>query len=99
MVPEGEGYVLHHHRHHRSATARWCIADGAHPVVQRPICCDGAFSDKSVRLYDASMELTTPESFGAYILSDLRWGEDPPYVRDGGFAERSCVSGNGGLEA
>jgi class III lanthionine synthetase len=32
-----------------------------------------------------------------YILSDLRWGEGPLYVRYGGFAERYCVGPNGAL--
>jgi tRNA A-37 threonylcarbamoyl transferase component Bud32 len=34
----------------------------------------------------------------AYILSDLRWGEGPLYVRYGAFAERFCVGANGELE-
>jgi tRNA A-37 threonylcarbamoyl transferase component Bud32 len=34
-----------------------------------------------------------------YILSDLRWGEGPLYVRYGGFSERFCVGVNGELEA
>ncbi len=29
---------------------------------------------------------------GPYILSDLRWGEGPLYVRYGAFGERYCVS-------
>src|SRR6185312_8898737 len=36
-------------------------------------------------------------SQGAYILSDLRWGKGPLYVRYGGFAERHCVSETGAL--
>ena len=32
---------------------------------------------------------------GPYILSDLRWGPGPLYVRYGGFAERYCVSESG----
>ena len=35
---------------------------------------------------------------GPYILSDLRWGNGPLYVRYGGFAERYCVGSNGALE-
>jgi hypothetical protein len=35
---------------------------------------------------------------GPYILSDLRWGNGPLYVRYGGFAERYCVGTNGTLE-
>ena len=34
-----------------------------------------------------------------YILSDLRWGQGPLYVRYGGFRERFCVGPNGELEA
>jgi len=34
---------------------------------------------------------------GPYILSDLRWGSGPLYVRYGGFAERYCVGANGEL--
>jgi hypothetical protein len=34
-----------------------------------------------------------------YILSDLRYGEGPLYVRYGGFRERWCVGANGELEA
>jgi tRNA A-37 threonylcarbamoyl transferase component Bud32 len=33
-----------------------------------------------------------------YILSDLRWGEGPLYVRYGGFSERFCVGANGELQ-
>jgi tRNA A-37 threonylcarbamoyl transferase component Bud32 len=32
---------------------------------------------------------------GPYILSDLRWGSGPLYVRYGGFGERYCVGANG----
>ncbi|WP_318721713.1 class III lanthionine synthetase LanKC [Streptomyces albicerus] len=32
---------------------------------------------------------------GPYILSDLRWGTGPLYVRYGGFAYRTCVSPEG----
>ncbi|MGH2942356.1 MAG: class III lanthionine synthetase LanKC [Solirubrobacteraceae bacterium] len=35
---------------------------------------------------------------GPYILSDLRWGDGPLYVRYGGFAERYCVGPTGALE-
>lgn len=35
---------------------------------------------------------------GPYILSDLRWGEGPLYVRYGGFAERFCPGRDGQLE-
>jgi tRNA A-37 threonylcarbamoyl transferase component Bud32 len=35
---------------------------------------------------------------GPYILSDLRWGEGPLYVRYGGFAPRYCIGANGELE-
>lgn len=32
---------------------------------------------------------------GPYILSDLRWGDGPLYVRYGGFAERWCTTETG----
>lgn len=35
---------------------------------------------------------------GPYILSDLRWGDGPLYIRYGGFAERWCVDETGTLE-
>jgi len=35
---------------------------------------------------------------GPYILSDLRWGTGPLYVRYGGFVERYCTGGDGELE-
>jgi tRNA A-37 threonylcarbamoyl transferase component Bud32 len=34
---------------------------------------------------------------GPYILSDLRWGAGPLYVRYGGFVERYCTSADGEL--
>ncbi len=34
---------------------------------------------------------------GPYILTDLRWGEGPLYVRYGGFARRFCLSPQGQL--
>ncbi|MGH3826028.1 MAG: serine/threonine protein kinase, partial [Pseudonocardiaceae bacterium] len=34
---------------------------------------------------------------GPYILSDLRWGSGPVYVRYGGFLERYCPSADGDL--
>lgn len=34
---------------------------------------------------------------GPYILSDLRWGNGPLYVRYGGFAERYCLGPAGAL--
>lgn len=36
---------------------------------------------------------------GPYILSDLRWGSGPLFVRYGGFAGRTCVSEHGELVA
>ncbi|MGH3829694.1 MAG: class III lanthionine synthetase LanKC [Pseudonocardiaceae bacterium] len=36
-------------------------------------------------------------SQGPYILSDLRWGEGPLYVRYGGVARRYCVAETGAL--
>ncbi len=35
---------------------------------------------------------------GPYVLSDLRWGHGPLYVRYGGFAERWCLSEAGDWE-
>ncbi len=35
---------------------------------------------------------------GPYVLSDLRWGRGPLYVRYGGFAQRYCLSETGSLE-
>ncbi|MGW0550841.1 class III lanthionine synthetase LanKC [Streptomyces altiplanensis] len=35
---------------------------------------------------------------GPYILSDLRWGDGPLYVRYGAYAERYCVSPDGEVE-
>lgn len=35
---------------------------------------------------------------GPYILSDLRWGAGPLYVRYGGFGERYCIGATGELE-
>ncbi|WTS78237.1 class III lanthionine synthetase LanKC [Streptomyces sp. NBC_00104] len=35
---------------------------------------------------------------GPYILSDLRWGDGPLYVRYGAFADRYCVSAEGAVE-
>lgn len=32
---------------------------------------------------------------GPYVLSDLRWGKGPLYVRYGGFAERWCIGPDG----
>ncbi|MGH3835902.1 MAG: class III lanthionine synthetase LanKC [Pseudonocardiaceae bacterium] len=37
-------------------------------------------------------------SRGPYVLSDLRWGKGPLYVRYGGFAERYCLSETGSWE-
>ncbi|MGW0550248.1 class III lanthionine synthetase LanKC [Streptomyces altiplanensis] len=34
---------------------------------------------------------------GPYILTDLRWGDGPLYVRYGGFAHRYCVDAAGAL--
>ncbi|GLU50032.1 class III lanthionine synthetase LanKC [Nocardiopsis ansamitocini] len=34
---------------------------------------------------------------GPYILSDLRWGQGPLYVRYGGFAEMRCTGADGEL--
>jgi class III lanthionine synthetase len=64
-------------------------------------------SGKFVTMYpadEAQLEIVLNElgealagNQGPYILSDLRWGEGPLYVRYGGFAERHCVSETGAL--
>ncbi|MFC6016879.1 class III lanthionine synthetase LanKC [Plantactinospora solaniradicis] len=62
-------------------------------------------SGKFVTIYprdEAELELACKEladrldgEAGPYILSDLRYGAGPVYVRYGGFAARYCVSGDG----
>jgi predicted Ser/Thr protein kinase len=62
-------------------------------------------SGKLVTIYprdEAQLELTLKELdellrgvTGAYILSDLRYGEGPLFVRYGGFWERKCLSETG----
>ncbi|MEV4489882.1 class III lanthionine synthetase LanKC [Micromonospora coxensis] len=62
-------------------------------------------SGKFVTVYprdDAELELTAKElaalldgEQGPYVLSDLRYGEGPVYLRYGGFAARYCVSDDG----
>jgi tRNA A-37 threonylcarbamoyl transferase component Bud32 len=62
-------------------------------------------SGKFVTIYprdSAELELACKEladrldgEAGPYILSDLRYGAGPVYVRYGGFAARYCVSGDG----
>ncbi|MFC4535037.1 class III lanthionine synthetase LanKC [Sphaerisporangium dianthi] len=61
-------------------------------------------SGKLVTIYpadEAELELVLKELDellhgvrGPYILSDLRYGDGPLYVRYGGFAERYCLTGN-----
>lgn len=68
---------------------------------------DRGSSGKFVTIYPADeteLEVVLNElgealasSHGPYILSDLRWGEGPLYVRYGGFTERHCVSETGAL--
>ncbi|MGH3775069.1 MAG: class III lanthionine synthetase LanKC [Pseudonocardiaceae bacterium] len=65
-------------------------------------------SGKFVTIYPASeaqLETVLTElgamldgSPGPYVLSDLRWGNGPLYVRYGGFAQRYCLSETGSLE-
>jgi hypothetical protein len=65
-------------------------------------------SGKLVTIYptdDAQLETVLTElgaalegHRGPYILSDLRWGAGPLYVRYGGFVERYCIGGDGELE-
>ncbi|MEV4846661.1 class III lanthionine synthetase LanKC [Micromonospora matsumotoense] len=62
-------------------------------------------SGKFVTVYprdDAELELTAKElaalldgEQGPYILSDLRYGDGPVYLRYGGFAARYCLSAEG----
>ena len=62
-------------------------------------------SGKFVTIYpvdEAQLELICTELSeilhgqpGPYILSDLRWGSGPLYVRYGGFAERHCIGPSG----
>ncbi|WFE40217.1 class III lanthionine synthetase LanKC [Micromonospora sp. WMMD998] len=62
-------------------------------------------SGKFVTVYprdDAELELAAKElaglldgEQGPYILSDLRYGDGPVYLRYGGFAARYCVSADG----
>lgn len=64
-----------------------------------------AASGKFVTVYprdDAELELTAKElaalldgETGPYILSDLRYGDGPVYLRYGGFAARYCISPDG----
>lgn len=68
---------------------------------------DRASSGKLVTIYPADegeLERTLFELAGRlqgrrgpYILSDLRWGDGPLYVRYGGFAERRCRAADGSL--
>ena len=44
-------------------------------------------------LYDLDIELSGSQ--GPYILSDLRYGSGPLYVRYGGFTERFCLDSSG----
>lgn len=65
-------------------------------------------SGKFVTIYpvdEAQLEAVLTElgevlggSPGPYVLSDLRWGKGPLYVRYGGFVERYCLSETGSLE-
>jgi hypothetical protein len=65
-------------------------------------------SGKFVTIYpfdDAQVETVLSElgailegQRGPYILSDLRYGDGPLYVRYGGFVERYCVGAGGELE-
>ncbi|MGH3428135.1 MAG: class III lanthionine synthetase LanKC, partial [Mycobacteriales bacterium] len=69
---------------------------------------DRRSSGKFVTIYpadEAQLEAVLTElgevldgSPGPYVLSDLRWGQGPLYVRYGGFVERYCLSETGSLE-
>jgi len=64
-------------------------------------------SGKFVTIYpadDAQLQIVLNElgdaldgQAGPYILSDLRWGAGPLYVRYGGFAKRHCIGDGGEL--
>jgi hypothetical protein len=41
------------------------------------------------------LSVTLKRYSGPYILSDLRWGAGPLYIRYGGFVERYCASATG----
>lgn len=66
---------------------------------------DRGASGKAVTIYpvdEAALRMVLTElgaelagRRGPYILSDLRWGDGPLYVRYGGFAERYCMSSGG----
>jgi hypothetical protein len=45
----------------------------------------------------AELDAVLDRAPGPYILSDLRYGEGPLYVRYGGFAERLCLNDDGDL--
>ena len=69
---------------------------------------DRGSSGKFITIYpadEAQLEAVLTEldevldgSHGPYVLSDLRWGKGPLYVRYGGFAERFCLSETGSWE-
>jgi hypothetical protein len=69
---------------------------------------DRGASGKFITIYpadEAQLEAVLTElgevlegSPGPYVLSDLRWGKGPLYVRYGGFAERYCLSETGSWE-
>ncbi|TDQ00228.1 class III lanthionine synthetase LanKC [Labedaea rhizosphaerae] len=52
-------------------------------------------SDERFEAVLAELDALLRGVVGPYILSDLRYGDGPLYVRYGGFTERFCVAGNG----
>lgn len=79
-----------------------------HVLLRNSKYADRGASGKFVTIYptgEAQLETILTElgeilrgQPGPYILSDLRWGDGPLFVRYGGFAERYCVGSNGKLE-
>ncbi|MEU1943952.1 class III lanthionine synthetase LanKC [Streptomyces sp. NPDC020125] len=81
---------------------------GRHVLKNRNLkYSDRGSSGKFITIYplDEQILRTTLEELGKeldgqegpYILSDLRWGNGPLYVRYGGFIERHCISETGAL--
>ncbi|WKK26615.1 class III lanthionine synthetase LanKC [Streptomyces olivoreticuli] len=81
---------------------------GRHVLQSRNLkYADRGASGKFITIYPVDEQVlhTTLRELGAelkgqqgpYILSDLRWGDGPLYVRYGGFVERHCLSGSGAL--
>jgi hypothetical protein len=83
MVSEDKGYVIGGSHRCCSAMARWFPARGSNPVVQRPVCCDVAFSDECLRLYDSGTEFARREGL-RQGSADLRQRRDDHLGLDAG---------------